>query len=268
MPQFTPLQLKLHIRDHHDLGFNLVSKYPVNVDRPPHIPLHDRIPRNNMATSSPSSSSASAAPIVPNLPPVSSLSTAPIKAQIQALDLLFEPSTELHGLALPALRPRRVSANPGISADLPPPPGAPHPSVPEPAFTSYAQLIKHIGTLLTQLARSADAPAKQKLHGILGSHPRLGAKKVDSAQSQAEQASLNAGAADEAEKLHQLNAEYEAKFPGLRYVVFVNGRSRPVIMENMRQRIDRGDIDEEELEAINAMVDIALDRAKKLQATD
>lgn len=32
--------------------------------------------------------------------------------------------------------------------------------------------------------------------------------------------------------------------------VFVNGRSRPVIMKNMRSRIDRGDVKTEEKEAI------------------
>lgn len=32
--------------------------------------------------------------------------------------------------------------------------------------------------------------------------------------------------------------------------VFVNGRARPVIMENMRERIDRGNIDLERAEAI------------------
>ena len=99
----------------------------------------------------------------------------------------------------------------------------------------------------------------------MGSHPRLGAKKVESAQSQAAQAQLNTGGKEEAAKLRALNDEYEAKFPGLRYVVFVNGRSRPVIMENMRMRIDRGDGEEEEREAVRAMVDIAKDRARKLQ---
>jgi hypothetical protein len=66
--------------------------------------------------------------------------------------------------------------------------------------------------------------------------------------------------------------------------VFVNGRSRPVIMENMRERIERGDIKLERAEAIKvrsrkvvnwilqadsqhykAMCDIAADRAVKLQ---
>lgn len=48
--------------------------------------------------------------------------------------------------------------------------------------------------------------------------------------------------------------------------VFVNGRPRPMIMENMRSRIDRADIEAERQEAIRAMCDIALDRASKLQA--
>lgn len=47
--------------------------------------------------------------------------------------------------------------------------------------------------------------------------------------------------------------------------VFVNGRSRPEIMQNMRDRIARADIAAERQEAIQAMCDIALDRAAKLQ---
>ncbi|KAK9771785.1 putative OHCU decarboxylase-domain-containing protein [Seiridium cardinale] len=258
MPQFTPLQFKINIKNHNDLGLSLISKHPVHVDRPPHVPLQERIPRNGIATSRTMST----------LPPISELSSSPIKIQLQALDLLFEPSTELHTLALPALKSKRAAPSSGTSASAPPPSGPSQSPGSEPAFDSYASLIQHIGSLLQQLAHSEEPSARQKLHGVLGSHPRLGAKKVDSAQSQAEQASLNAGAAEEGEKLKTLNEEYEAKFPGLRYVVFVNGRSRPVIMENMRQRIDRGDIKEEEQEAIRAMVDIALDRAKKLQASE
>lgn len=63
-----------------------------------------------------------------------------------------------------------------------------------------------------------------------------------------------------------LNDKYETTFPGLRYVVFVNGRSREVIMNNMTERINRNDIVAERKEAFNAMCDIALDRAKKLGA--
>ncbi|KAI5840212.1 hypothetical protein DFP73DRAFT_482983, partial [Morchella snyderi] len=46
--------------------------------------------------------------------------------------------------------------------------------------------------------------------------------------------------------------------------VFVNGRSRAVIMEDMERRIARGDIETEKTEAINAMCDIARDRVDKL----
>jgi 2-oxo-4-hydroxy-4-carboxy--5-ureidoimidazoline (OHCU) decarboxylase len=48
--------------------------------------------------------------------------------------------------------------------------------------------------------------------------------------------------------------------------VFVNGRPRPAIMQNMRARIDRADVTAERHEAIQAMCDIARDRATKLHA--
>jgi 2-oxo-4-hydroxy-4-carboxy--5-ureidoimidazoline (OHCU) decarboxylase len=50
--------------------------------------------------------------------------------------------------------------------------------------------------------------------------------------------------------LGELNAEYEARFPGLRYVVWVNGRGREEVMADMRRRIERGDLREEEREGI------------------
>lgn len=274
MPEFTPLQLKLHIRNNNDLGIKLVSKQPVDVPRPPAVPLIDRIPRTGtMATSSSPAPSTSAATSPATLPPISSLASASIKTQIQALDLLFEPSTELHTLALPALKTRRAPADAELpAADRPPPsadPAVASSSSSSSYYSSYAELIQHIGAQLTALAAqsAASAAARQKLHGILGSHPRLGARKVESAQSQAEQARLQQGGnEDEAERLRALNDEYEARFPGLRFVVFVNGRGRPEVMADMRRRIDRGDFDEEEREAVRAMVDIALDRARKLEA--
>ncbi len=92
------------------------------------------------------------------------------------------------------------------------------------------------------------------MHNILGSHPRLGEPKKESlsAQSREEQRKLQEGGGDNAEReeLARLNREYEERFPGLRYVVFVNGRGRPEIMEDMRRRIVRGDKGEEEREAI------------------
>lgn len=84
------------------------------------------------------------------------------------------------------------------------------------------------------------------LLSVLGSHPRLGEKKIESAHSAAEQANIqkNSSTAEE-EELARLNQLYEETFPGLRYVVFVNGRGRPVIMEDMKSRIARADYTKE-----------------------
>ncbi|PQE05525.1 Oxo-4-hydroxy-4-carboxy-5-ureidoimidazoline decarboxylase protein [Rutstroemia sp. NJR-2017a BBW] len=175
------------------------------------------------------------------LPPIADVPSLPTTERIALLDALFEPSTSLHTLSLDLLHTQ--------------------------TFSSYNDLIASIGVQLIDLAESTSTSDTEWLDKILGAHPRLGAKRVESAQSAAEQAQLNNGGAEEAEKLRALNEEYEKKYPGLRYVVFVNGRSRPVIMENMKERISRGDIDLERKEAIKAMCDIAADRARKLQSS-
>lgn len=109
-----------------------------------------------------------------------------------------------------------------------------------------------------------------RISQIIGAHPRLGAspKKILtlSEHSQQEQSSLQRATENEKVKLRQLNELYEKKFPGLRYVVFVNGRPREEIMRDMELRINRGDIVAERKAAFNAMCDIALDRATKLEA--
>ncbi|KAF1355837.1 hypothetical protein EJ07DRAFT_181828 [Lizonia empirigonia] len=174
-----------------------------------------------------------------SLLPVSTLPHASDSELTTVLDLLFEPSPPLNTLTVPVLRST--------------------------TFPSYATLIAAVHAQLHALARSPRPEDIHTLSEILCSHPRLGETKVDSAQSRQEQAQLQRGAADDKEKLAALNNEYEAKFPGLRYVVFVNARPRPAVMANMRARIDRGDVAAERQEAIQAMCDIALDRARKLQ---
>lgn len=152
---------------------------------------------------------------ITKLPAIDTLPTAAPETQAAVLDLLFEPSSQLHTLVLPIIR--------------------------QDHFTTYDNLITAVNTQLTALAQPSSSTADNAtLDAILGSHPRLGAKKVESAQSQAEQAQLQ-GSADEAEQLRALNEAYERAFPGLRYVVFVNGRGRPEIMEDMRVRIARAD---------------------------
>ncbi|EAW13095.1 2-oxo-4-hydroxy-4-carboxy-5-ureidoimidazoline decarboxylase [Aspergillus clavatus NRRL 1] len=178
------------------------------------------------------------------LPPISSLPSLPQEQQFQALDTLFEPSPELHELMIPVLANQ--------------------------TFSSYNGLIDAVGGRMAALS-AANSPIDHKiLTGILGSHPRLGRPKVATTEhmselSKKEQANLNTGAEEQAEKLRLLNAEYEEKFPGLRFVTFVNGRSRDVIMAEMRRRIDRGDAEREIQETIQAMCDIAKDRSRKLE---
>lgn len=125
------------------------------------------------------------------LPSVGSLPSLPTSSRAAVLDALFEPSTPLHTLSVDLLHTQ--------------------------SFPSYNDLIASIGVQLTDLAESTSSSDTEWLHKILGSHPRLGAKKVDSAQSSAEQAQLQ-GSGEEAKQLADLNDEYEHVFPGLRYV--------------------------------------------------
>lgn len=155
---------------------------------------------------------------ITKLPLIDSVPSISTEQRVEILDLLFEPSVSLHNLALPILTSQ--------------------------TFSSYPDLIAGVGVRVSSLADSSSTSDTSWLLDILGSHPRLGAKKVDSAQSAAEQAQLK-GSAKEAERLSQLNARYEAKFPGLRYVVFVNGRSREVIMKDMEDRIASSSFEQE-----------------------
>ncbi|KAE8352989.1 Oxo-4-hydroxy-4-carboxy-5-ureidoimidazoline decarboxylase [Aspergillus coremiiformis] len=180
----------------------------------------------------------------PNLPPPSSLTSLPQDQQFQVLDTLFEPSPELHTLMIP------VVANQ--------------------TFSSYPGLIDAVGGRMSALSATNLPTDKAVLLGILGSHPRLGRPSVAQPESlselsKKEQAQLNTGAEDQAERLRLLNVEYEERFPGLRFVTFVNGRSRDAIIMEMRQRIDRGDAEREMEEIIQAMCDIAKDRVRKLE---
>lgn len=129
------------------------------------------------------------------LPPVTSIPSLDTEARAAVLDLLFEPSVPLHTLSVDLLHTK--------------------------TFPSYNDLIASVGVQLTDLLESASSSDTQWLDSILGAHPRLGEKKVDSAQSRAEQAQLNTGGENEATQLKQLNEEYEAKFPSLRYVLVI-----------------------------------------------
>lgn len=127
-----------------------------------------------------------------NLPPIASLPSLTTVERASVLDALFEPCEALHTLTIELLSTT--------------------------TFESYKDLIRTVGVQLEKLAESPSTSDTAWLDKILGAHPRLGAKKVESAQSQAEQAQLNSGGEEEAVKLKSLNLEYEEKFPGLIYV--------------------------------------------------
>lgn len=173
----------------------------------------------------------------PALPAISSLPTLSDAELRSTLDLLFEPSPGLHALALPTMR-----AGP---------------------FASYDDLLAALRAQLLDLAAAADDDSddsadsddspRRRLHAILGSHPRLGGSAAAAGEarlstlSAEEQRHLRA----EAEWLAELNREYEARFPGLRFVTWVNGRGRDEIVAEMRRRIGRGDLREEERETVH-----------------
>lgn len=177
--------------------------------------------------------------VVYTLPPISVVPTLSTTEFVTILDHLFEPSVPLHSLSVGLLRGQQ--------------------------FLSYDDCISAIGIQLTTLAESTSTSDTEWLESILKAHPRLGEKRIESTQSQAEQAQLAVADEDGPNKLAELNASYENTFPGLKYVVFVAGRDRATILEDMQARIDRNDAGLEREEAIKAMCKIAADRARKLQ---
>ncbi|KAG7824531.1 hypothetical protein KL909_001753 [Ogataea angusta] len=145
------------------------------------------------------------------------------------------------------------------------------PTVFRSCFSTYSHLIEACRDQLNKLYLQYinDRSLKPTIDNIVSAHPRLGPPKDANAKlsshSSSEQAQLNADP-ELAQKLVELNDRYEATFPGLRFVVFVNGRSRDEIMKIMNERIARNDLDAEIKEAFDAMCDIALDRAKRNQS--
>lgn len=85
---------------------------------------------------------------------------------------------------------------------------------------------------------------------FLGGHPRIGEIKGLSALSASEQAA-HATPPEVLARLLVLNEEYERRYPGLRYITFVNGRSRKTIMLEMEEKLGiddswvKGDSDRE-----------------------
>lgn len=93
----------------------------------------------------------------------------------------------------------------------------------------------------------------------LDAHPRIGAPAAAMSDRSRREQGSDADPAVLAE-LERLNSEYEARF-GFRFVVFVDGRSRAQVLEDLRARLTRSR--EEEMRAgLEAIIAIAEDRAR------
>ncbi|CUM47715.1 uncharacterized protein AC631_01714 [Debaryomyces fabryi] len=188
------------------------------------------------------------------LPPANQLSTLPRSQLIEVFNHLFEPCPTLTSLLISKI----------FNGDR--------------TYSSYPEMIEACREELTQFLGLAELEAYNSgtainpdISKIIAAHPRLGRSAPNkseklSTHSSEEQKSLQ-GSEEEARRLTELNEQYETTFPGLRYVVFVNGRPRSDIMQNMKERINRNKISLERRDSFNAMCDIALDRAKKLNST-
>jgi 2-oxo-4-hydroxy-4-carboxy--5-ureidoimidazoline (OHCU) decarboxylase len=139
---------------------------------------------------------------------------------------------------------------------------------------AVARPFESLDNLFANARRIAHAmPIAEQLE-LIDAHPRLGAPPASvSAMSFEEQGySRDAAelAAHEAEldrarvaaELDRLNTAYEERF-GFRYCVFVAGRPRSELLAGMQEALE-ADRRAEMSRAIDAVVDIAIDRASRL----
>lgn len=132
-------------------------------------------------------------------------------------------------------------------------------------FSSYKDFIEACRPELVKLVpQTPQHKYDENLLEIVSTHPRLGVPNETklSVHSSSEQSKLQ----NNIEVFRQLNDEYERTFPGLKFVLFVNGRGKDEIIEIFKQRIARGNYLLELKDALNAMCDIAIDRSRKIAA--
>ncbi|KAL5537070.1 hypothetical protein ACEPAF_893 [Sanghuangporus sanghuang] len=141
------------------------------------------------------------------------------------LSLVFEPSTTLSKNIVPALLER--IRNPSDERELP---------------GNYAILIDKVIELVSSL------PDDEKAF-FIGAHPRIGEVKGLSAMSAAEQGQSASTSSDVTPTppdvlrcLARLNAAYEARYPGLIYITFVNGRTRAQIRDELEDKLREEDV--------------------------
>jgi 2-oxo-4-hydroxy-4-carboxy-5-ureidoimidazoline decarboxylase len=97
---------------------------------------------------------------------------------------------------------------------------------------------------------------------LIDAHPRLGAPPGSVSALSFREQGYERGPLDLAVELERLNDAYEARF-GFRYCVFVAGRSRAALLPEFEAALGRSR-DDELHRALDAVVDIAIDRHAKL----
>ncbi|KAI9482092.1 hypothetical protein LPJ78_000882 [Coemansia sp. RSA 989] len=126
-------------------------------------------------------------------------------------------------------------------------------------YESYDQLLDKADELIKELS-----PLEQL--EVVNAHPRIGEKASKlSALSKMEQGKASANEDAILAKWAELNKKYEDKY-GFRFVIFVNGRSKESLFPIVEERIANSTKNQELLTGLSEMVDIARDRARKLQA--
>ncbi|KAJ2861409.1 hypothetical protein GGH94_004916 [Coemansia aciculifera] len=167
----------------------------------------------------------------PSLPAISETNHLPLPEFTQVISLLFEPT---------ALLTRRI-----------------YDSRP---FESYDKLLDRADELIRDLS-----PLEQL--EVVNAHPRIGEQATNlSALSRVEQGTKSANEDAVLAKWAELNRKYEEVY-GFRFVVFVNGRSKESLFPIAEERIAHGNKIKELATGLLEMVDIARDRARKLQTS-
>lgn len=155
-----------------------------------------------------------------SLPSLSQISRSPPESEdsalSQTLSILLESSPVLTKHLVPELA-RSLSIDPTVD--------------------SYTSLID---LAIQKIAGSWDTSLQSE---FIAGHPRIGQVKNLSALSVAEQARV-ATPPEVITRLEHLNNCYERKYPGLIYIIFVNGRSRTEVMQEMERVLGVGKLSE------------------------
>ncbi|KAF8661294.1 hypothetical protein AX16_001393 [Volvariella volvacea WC 439] len=149
--------------------------------------------------------------VLPTIAEIRSGTSSENSPLARALAILFESSPVLVSVLEPQISSSLASNN---------------------SISTYAELIDVALEAISTWKVAAQA-------NFIAGHPRIGEVKNLSKLSAKEQAGqgITPTPPEVLARLKHLNECYEAKYPGLRYITFVNGRTRAVIAEEMEDKL-------------------------------